>query len=42
MDALVPNLTKHLVHSCGYWTKEEKPDEVNAAIIAWRRRVLGQ
>ena len=42
MDALVPNLTKHLVHSCGHWKQEEKPDEVNAAIVAWRRRVLGQ
>jgi pimeloyl-ACP methyl ester carboxylesterase len=42
MDALVPSLTKHLVRSCGHWTQEEKPDEVNAAIVAWRRRVLGQ
>jgi pimeloyl-ACP methyl ester carboxylesterase len=42
MDALVPNLTKHLVRGCGHWTQEEKPDEVNATIIDWRRRVLGQ
>jgi len=42
MDALVPNLTKHLVRGCGHWTQEEKPDEVNATIIAWRRRVFGR
>jgi pimeloyl-ACP methyl ester carboxylesterase len=40
MDALVPNLTKHLVRGCGHWTQEEKPDEVNDTIVAWRRRVL--
>jgi pimeloyl-ACP methyl ester carboxylesterase len=38
MDALVPSLTKHLVRSCGHWTQEEKPDEVNTAIVAKRGR----
>jgi pimeloyl-ACP methyl ester carboxylesterase len=42
MDALVPNLTTHLVHGCGHWTQEEKPEEVSATIVAWRRRVLGR
>jgi pimeloyl-ACP methyl ester carboxylesterase len=40
METLVPNLTKHLVRDCGQWTQEEKPQEVSATIIDWRRRVL--
>jgi pimeloyl-ACP methyl ester carboxylesterase len=42
MERLVPNLTRHLVRGSGHWTQEEKPDEVNATIIAWRRRTLGR
>ncbi len=41
MESLVPNLTKHLVRGCGHWTQEERPEEVNATIVDWRRRVLG-
>ena len=42
MERLVPNLTRHLVRGSGHWPQEEKPDEVNATIIAWRRRTLGR
>ncbi len=41
MESLVPNLTKHLVRDCGHWTQEERPEEVSATIIDWRRRALG-
>jgi microsomal epoxide hydrolase/non-specific protein-tyrosine kinase len=40
MASLAPNLTKHLVRDCGHWTQEEKPEEVSATIIDWRRRVV--
>ena len=41
MEGLVPNLTKHLIRDCGHWTQEEKPEEVSATIMDWRRRTLG-
>jgi epoxide hydrolase A/B len=41
MEGLVPNLTKHLMRDCGHWTQEERPEEVSATIMDWRRRTLG-
>jgi pimeloyl-ACP methyl ester carboxylesterase len=38
MERLVPDLEKHLVRDSGHWTQQEKPDEVSALLIAWRRR----
>ena len=34
MDAWVPNLRRtHMVRDCGHWTQQEKPAEVNAALL---------
>lgn len=33
MEALVPNLRKVMVKGSGHWTQQEKPSEVNAAIL---------
>ncbi|MBC7582733.1 MAG: alpha/beta hydrolase [Tardiphaga sp.] len=41
MERLVPDLEKHLVRDSGHWTQQEKPDEVSALLIAWRRRRFG-
>jgi len=41
MEALVPDLEKVLVRDCGHWTQQEKPGEVSALLIGWRRRRFG-
>lgn len=41
MEAVVPDLERHLVHDSGHWTQQEKPDEVNRVLIDWRRRRFG-
>jgi pimeloyl-ACP methyl ester carboxylesterase len=33
MEAHVPNLRKVLIADCGHWTQQEKPAEVNAALL---------
>ena len=33
MEAVVPNLTRHLVKDCGHWTQQEQPEEVNNVIV---------
>ena len=38
MEKLVPDLEKHLVRDSGHWTQQEKPDEVSAILIQWRKR----
>ena len=38
MERLVPDLEKHLVRNSGHWTQQEKPDEVSALLIDWKRR----
>ncbi len=43
MDQLVPNLKQHvpnlrdtiILPGCGHWTQQERPDEVNAALIGF-------
>ena len=30
MEAIVPDLEKHLIRGCGHWTMQEKPAEVSA------------
>jgi pimeloyl-ACP methyl ester carboxylesterase len=41
MEARIPDLEKVLIRECGHWTMQEKPDEVNAAMLDWRRRRFG-
>ena len=38
MENIVPDLEKHLVKGSGHWTQQEKPDEVSATIVEWRKR----
>jgi pimeloyl-ACP methyl ester carboxylesterase len=33
MESHVPNLRKVLIEDCGHWTQQEKPAEVNAALL---------
>ncbi len=41
MEALVPDLEKHLVRKCGHWTQQEHPEETNRVIADWMRRRFG-
>ncbi len=41
MEKLVPDLEKYLVRGSGHWTQQEKPQEVSAKLIEWRRRRFG-
>jgi pimeloyl-ACP methyl ester carboxylesterase len=38
MEAFVPLLEKTLIRGSGHWTQQEKPDEVNRAILGWMDR----
>jgi pimeloyl-ACP methyl ester carboxylesterase len=35
MKPLVSDLTVHVLESCGHWTQQEKPGEVNRLILDW-------
>ena len=40
LKTFVPNLTKTIMlPGCGHWTQQERPNEVNAALIAFLREV---
>ena len=41
MEKLIPDLEKYLVRDSGHWTQQEKPEEVSAKLIEWRRRKFG-
>jgi pimeloyl-ACP methyl ester carboxylesterase len=41
MEKLVPDLEKYLVRDSGHWTQQEKPAEVSAKLIEWRRKRFG-
>jgi pimeloyl-ACP methyl ester carboxylesterase len=41
MERFVPDLERVLIKDCGHWTQQEKPEETNAAIIAWLRKRFG-
>ena len=41
MEKIVPDLEKYLVRDSGHWTQQEKPDEVSAKLIEWRRKRFG-
>jgi pimeloyl-ACP methyl ester carboxylesterase len=38
MEAYVPDLEKILIRDSGHWTQQEKPAEVNEAILGWLGR----
>jgi microsomal epoxide hydrolase/non-specific protein-tyrosine kinase len=41
MEALVPDLERHLVRHSGHWTQQEQPQEVSDKLIDWHRRRFG-
>ena len=41
MEKIIPDLEKYLVRDSGHWTQQEKPDEVSAKIIEWRKKRFG-
>jgi non-specific protein-tyrosine kinase len=41
MEKIVPDLEKYLVQGSGHWTQQEKPEEVSAKLIEWRRKRFG-
>ena len=41
MEKLVPDLEKYLVKDSGHWTQQEKPEEVSAKLIEWRKKRFG-
>jgi pimeloyl-ACP methyl ester carboxylesterase len=41
MEKIIPDLEKYLVRGSGHWTQQEKPDEVSAKLVEWRRRRFG-
>jgi pimeloyl-ACP methyl ester carboxylesterase len=38
MEALVPDLEKHVIAGCGHWVMWEKPEEANALMLDWLKR----
>jgi pimeloyl-ACP methyl ester carboxylesterase len=42
MEAYVPDLEKVLIKGSGHWTQQEKPEEVNSAILGWLGRRFPQ
>jgi pimeloyl-ACP methyl ester carboxylesterase len=41
MEKIVPDLEKYLIRGSGHWTQQEKPEEVSAKLIEWRRKRFG-
>ena len=41
MEKIIPDLEKYLVRDSGHWTQQEKPDEVSAKLIEWRKKRFG-
>jgi pimeloyl-ACP methyl ester carboxylesterase len=38
MEALIPDLEKHLIPRCGHWAPQEAPEAVNAMMLTWLAR----
>ena len=38
LEKYVPKVEKVLIKSCGHWTQQEKPVELNAILLDWLRR----
>ncbi|HEX4294754.1 MAG TPA: alpha/beta hydrolase [Rhizomicrobium sp.] len=41
MERYVPDLERVLIKDCGHWTQQERPEETNAAMIAWLKKRFG-
>jgi len=41
MEAIVPDLEKHLIKKCGHWTQSEQPEELNRVMTSWLKRRFG-
>jgi pimeloyl-ACP methyl ester carboxylesterase len=41
MADLLPRLQTHVVPDAAHWVQQEKPDEVNAILVAWLERAMG-
>ncbi len=35
MERWVPNSTRVVIEDCGHWTQQERPEQVNDALLAW-------
>jgi pimeloyl-ACP methyl ester carboxylesterase len=43
MRGFVPNLeSAHVLAGCGHWTQQERPAEVNAALVPWLKTLKGR
>ena len=43
MRGFVPNLeSAHVLQGCGHWTQQERPAEVNAALVPWLKSLKGR
>ncbi len=38
LEALLPQVEKHVIPDAGHWLQQEKPDEVNAILVPWLQR----
>jgi pimeloyl-ACP methyl ester carboxylesterase len=39
MEERVPDLERVVIENCGHWTQQERPDETNAAMLRYLRRI---
>jgi pimeloyl-ACP methyl ester carboxylesterase len=39
MEELLPRVEKHVIAGAGHWLQQERPDEVNALLLAWLERL---
>lgn len=38
MPEICTNLEMHMIGECGYWTQQEKPDELSRLMLDWLKR----
>jgi epoxide hydrolase A/B len=38
MEALIPDLERHVIADCGHWTQAEQPEALNRLMLDWLRR----
>lgn len=41
MEALLPQVEKHVIPDAAHWLQQEKPEEVNALLVPWLKRSFG-